>query len=94
MTFKLHWREHLIPLIEQFAFMELELRGNTARIDYALSEIELRLSSEPADVGESRDGNERIFISNPITVQYEVFGGSSVVVIYTMKHHEYGLRPQ
>ena len=46
MTFKVHWRDHLIPLIEQFAFMELELRGNTARIDYALSEIELRLSSE------------------------------------------------
>ena len=93
MTFKVHWRDHLIPLIEQFAFMELELRGNTARIDYALSEIELRLSSEPSEVGESRHGNERVYISNPITVQYEVFAESGVVLIYPMKHHEYGSRP-
>ena len=93
MKFRVHWRDHLIPLIEQFAFMELELRGNTGRIEYALSEIGLRLSSEPNDVGESRDANERVLISNPITVLYEVFADSGIVVIYTMKHHEYGSRP-
>ena len=77
-------------MIHQFVFLEMELYGNSHRIEYALSDIERQLSEEPSGVGESREPNERVLISKPLTVLYEVFADAGVVVIYRMIHHEYG----
>ena len=45
------------------------------------------MTSNPEQVGESRGGNERVFIVAPLSVQYEVFEDDRIVLIYEATLH-------
>lgn len=53
----------------------------------AAADIELRLSDQPSEEGESREGTERVLIVNPLTVTFEVFENSQTVMIYEAVYH-------
>ena len=63
--------------------------GDVAGFERAWDVIELQLSDNPSDVGESRVGDERVFIINPLSVVYEVFPDQGVVLICRLVHHSY-----
>jgi hypothetical protein len=82
MNFRLFWRKRVDDQLHTAAFLMRE-RGRTTRpLRTALLRIVTRLQSDPSSVGESRGDGERVLIEMPLTVWYEVFNDSKVVIIY------------
>jgi hypothetical protein len=52
-----------------------------ARISAAVNELELRLSIDPLNVGESRSGELRVEFETPLGISYLVFLDQTVVEI-------------
>lgn len=69
------------------AFYAREMGRDAAALVRAAADIELALSDEPAEAGESRAGAERVLIINPLTVVYEVFEDAATVMIYEAVYH-------
>lgn len=89
MNYRVVWRAKSFNLLAQLHFTLLEMDGDVAGFERAWDDIELRLSGNPAEEGESREGNERVLIVNPLTVLYEVFPNQSTVLIYRLVHHRF-----
>ena len=89
MNYRVVWRARSFHLLSQLHFTLLEMDGDVAGFERAWDEIELRLTGNPAEEGESRDGDERVFIVNPLTVVFEVFPDHGTVLIYRLVHHGY-----
>jgi hypothetical protein len=87
MNYRVVWRSRSFNYLRVLHFMTLEMSGDVAALERAWDEIELALSDRPDEVGESRDGNERVFIANPLTVVYEAFPDQSTMLIYRLVHH-------
>jgi hypothetical protein len=68
--------------IHTVAFLAEELGRDGAALRHAAEEIQLLLSDNPRDLGESRAGSERVLIVDPLTVVYEVFETAQVVFVY------------
>lgn len=89
MNYRVVWRSRSFNYLGVLHFMTLETSGDVAGFERAWDEIELSLSDTPDEVGESRDGNERVLIVNPLTVVYEAFPDQGTVLIYRLVHHAY-----
>jgi hypothetical protein len=81
-TYRVVWRLKERRRLDVLAFLAHERGDFSNRIPRAIAEIELRLALEPNREGESRDNAERILIVPPISVTFEVFEESEVVLIY------------
>lgn len=89
MTYRVVWRGRSFDYLSVLHFMTLETFGNATALEGAWNRIELALTDKPNEIGESREGNERVLIVNPLTVLYEVFPEQQTVMIYRLVHHEY-----
>lgn len=62
----------------------LDLRGlgvADTGVAAASAELDRQLVRSPADVGESRSGNERVAFEGPLVVRFEVHDDERVVVV-------------
>ena len=50
----------------------------------AADEIDRILANKPLDAGESRGGNSRILIEQPLTVLYDVFAEDALVQVFSV----------
>jgi hypothetical protein len=89
MNYRVVWRARSFHLLSQLHFTLLEMDGDVAGFERAWDDIELRLAGNPTEEGESRDGNERVLIVNPLTVVFEVFPDQGVVIICRLVHHRF-----
>jgi hypothetical protein len=67
------WPRRLIEqTIAEFVLRAIEYGTGSAAITAAMSEIDRVLSSQPAEAGESRAGDERILLVPPLAVTYRI----------------------
>ena len=89
MNYRVVWRRRSLLYLRMVQFLTMERSGDEDTVLNAADELNRQLADDPSGVGESRDGNERVLIVNPLTVLYEVFPEQSVVMIYRLVHHGY-----
>ncbi len=89
MTYDVYWRKRSLLLLRLVQFLAAEKGGDEEAVLRAADEINRLLAESPEQQRESRDGNERVLIVNPLTVVYEVFPEQNTVVIYRLVHHAY-----
>ena len=82
MNYRVVIRRRLADHIHTVAFLATELGGDGLALTRAADEIILALSDNPAELGESREGSERVIIVHPLTAIYEVFEPEKVVMVY------------
>jgi hypothetical protein len=87
MNYRVVWRRRLQIALHHATFFAHELGRDVVALRRAVENIELDLSDNPAEQGESREGNERVIIVNPLTAFYEVFEDQQVVLIYAAVYH-------
>jgi hypothetical protein len=87
MNYRVVWRRRLQTALHHASFFAHELGRDVVALRHAVEEIELDLSDNPAEQGESRASNERVVIVNPLTIFYEVFEEQQVVLIYAAVYH-------
>lgn len=93
MSYEVYWRNRTRFLLSQFYFLALENDAEAVELERATDEINRALAKDPHAVGESRDDSERVLIVDPLTVRYEVFDATRVVIIYRMVYHRFPNRP-
>ena len=82
MNYRVVWRRQVRDNIYLMAHLAYENGRDADALSRATADIELALSDEPSEEGESREGTERVLIINPLTVTFEVFESSNTVMIY------------
>jgi hypothetical protein len=87
MNYRVVVRERVANNIATVTFLAFEMGRDGPAIASAYDEILLALSDNPSEQGESREGNERVIIVNPLTAFYEVFESQQVVLIYAAVYH-------
>ena len=80
MNFTVHWPDEVQ---EELAgqYLAARLDGREAEFSRAVSEIDVRLARDPAGVGESRPGSQRILIDLPVMVTYRIDEPNRAVTI-------------
>lgn len=87
MNYRVVWRRRLDNALHDAAFYGYENGRDVVALRRAVTDIELALSDNPNEQGESREGTERVIIINPLSVRYEVFESQSLVLIYEAVYH-------
>ncbi len=87
MNYRVVWRRRLRNALHDAAFYAHETSRDVAALRQAAADIELALSDNPDEQGESRAGHERVIILPPLSATFEVFGESNVVLIYEVIYH-------
>jgi hypothetical protein len=87
MNYRVVWRRRLRNALHNAAFYAYEKGRDADALRQAAADIELALSDNPAELGESREGAERVVIISPLSVTYEVFETSQAVMIYEVIYH-------
>jgi hypothetical protein len=87
MSFRVIWRKRTVERLDTLTFLAYELGRDGDEIRQATAEINARLGTNPSTEGESRDGSERVLIVHPMTVIYEVFEATRVVMIYAAVYY-------
>lgn len=82
MNYRVVIRRRVADNIHAVAFLAGELGGDGVALTRAADDITLALSDSPSELGESREGNERVLIIHPLTAIYEVFETQKVVMVY------------
>ena len=83
MSRRVVWRRQIADRFVEWSFLSFEWGRDPAALAHAVAEIDRRLSADPSNEGESRDGNERVLIVHPLSVVYELFDEPGVVLIFT-----------
>jgi plasmid stabilization system protein ParE len=52
-----------------------------------MAQIDADMERDPATLGESRSGNRRVYIVNPVTVFFEVHEEERVVAVTAVRYH-------
>jgi hypothetical protein len=60
--------------------------GLADAVTQATNRIDAVLRANPLDQGESREGESRLLIDRPLSVEYEVFEDERVVVVLTVRY--------
>jgi hypothetical protein len=87
MSYRVVWRERIRQSVRTFTFLAYEYGRDPDVIARAVAEIDRRLTANPNAEGESRGGPERVFIVHPLTVIFEVFEATQVVLIYAAVYY-------
>jgi hypothetical protein len=83
MNFRVVWRSRVADRLDLFQFLAGERGRDLTALPNAIAQINLQLSDDPSNCGESRSGAERVLIVSPLTVIYEVFEDAGVVLVYS-----------
>jgi hypothetical protein len=86
-NYRVVWPRRLENALGDAAFYAYERGHDAVALRRAAADIELALSDNPAELGESRVGAERVLIIDPLAVIYEVFEAAQVVCIYEAVHY-------
>jgi hypothetical protein len=87
MSYRVIWRERIRNSLFTLTFLTQSRGGDVGALSRAVEEINRRLETDPAEAGESRDGNERVLIVHPLSVFFEAFEEAQVVLIYTAVYY-------
>lgn len=87
MNYRVVWPRRLENALHDAAFYAYERGRDVVALRRAVSDIELALSDNPGELGESREGTERVLIIDPLSVRYEVFEAAQVVCIFEAIYH-------
>ncbi|QJW94362.1 hypothetical protein [Frigoriglobus tundricola] len=87
MNYRVVARRSVSNNIRTATFLAYELGRDGSALIRGAEEIQLALSDNPAEQGESREGNERVIIAHPLTATYEVFEAAQVVLIYSAVYY-------
>jgi|GEM_PF-1698403 len=87
MNYRVVIRKRVADNIHTAMFLAYELGRDGSALSHAVEEIQLRLSDNPSEQGESREGTERVIIVHPLTASYEVFEAAQVVLIYSAVYY-------
>ncbi len=81
MRFRVLWlRRAIAGLAHAYNLASADDRAATVTTDMALADQVLAVN--PQHVGESREGNERIYFLSSLVLQYEWFDEEKVVVVF------------
>lgn len=81
------WKPSLVErTLAEFVLRAMEEGTGSAAITSAMAEIDARLSTRPADAGESRGGPERIICVPPLAVTYEVREDDRIVYVLRARY--------
>ena len=72
MKYRVVWRQRIQNQMHTSAFLLRERGGDTKPLRDAVRAIEDALTSNPERVGESRGGDERVFIVAPLSSAYSM----------------------
>jgi hypothetical protein len=89
MNYRVVCRANVAFSLNARAFLDLERSVQTAKVVDATELVFDRLSVDQVNAGESRHGEERVIVVDPISIVYEVFPETETVLIYSMKHRHY-----
>lgn len=82
MNFRVVWRERIQARMNTAVFLSREHGRSPKPLFEAMAEAERLLSDDPAQAGESRGERERVLIVPPLSVKFEVFEVSRIVLVY------------
>jgi hypothetical protein len=88
MNYRIIWGPRASTMLSVLTFLAYEKGRDIDELEYAITEIDHMLSNNPEAVGESRSGTERVAMVKPLTVTYEIFPKSDVVLIYEVRNWE------
>lgn len=72
------------------AYLSADAVGNASAVTAAMAEADRLLAANPSDVGESRQGTDRVLILPPVVVEFEVFADERIVVVTVARYHRRG----
>ena len=84
MKHQIHWTKGAINELTEIYLNMLD-KGSGAIITQAAARIDRALEVNPAETGESRDGDERIMFETPLTVYFEVRESEPVAVVTSIR---------
>ena len=82
MRYNVVWSKDAFGVMSAHFFLAHEKGGSPDRLDSAMNRLNELLADEPDQVGESRDGGERIAFVDPLCVLFEPFPNQRIVLIY------------
>lgn len=82
MSYRVIWSSMAEQILSTEFFLAHETGRDTDVLELAVFEVNELLSDQPEDVGESRDGLERILFVGPLIVKYEIYELRGVVSVY------------
>jgi len=86
MNFTVVWRWRATNILADAVVTALEAGHGSEGITAATARIDSLLRQNPATVGESRPGHERIVIDAPLTVYFEVHEDERVVIVLSVRY--------
>jgi hypothetical protein len=92
MTYRVIWRGHLLDAVA-CAYLDALERGEDMLADaigLATRIASERLATNPSDLGESREGYERVLVVEPLSVFYESNHDELVVIVVKVVFHRRG----
>jgi hypothetical protein len=87
MNYRVVLRRRVADNLHTATFLAYELGRDASALIQAIEDVQLALSDNPIEQGESRAGDERVIIVNPLTIFYEVFEEQQVVLVYEAVYH-------
>lgn len=88
MKYRVVWRESSQVFLDQSVFIAMEMAGGESVLA-AYKTVNAQLAHRSDEVGESREGSERVLIVGPLAAFYEVFEASATVMIYRVHYRGY-----
>jgi len=86
MNFTVVWRWRATDALADAVVTALEAGHNTAAIATAAARVDDLLRRNPATLGESRPGHERVVIEAPLTVFFEIHEEEHVVIVLSVRY--------
>jgi hypothetical protein len=85
MTWRVVWANRALAGMTA-AYLDLRAKGlDAAGVARAVAELDKQFVGNPAEVGESRSGNELVAFQPPLVVSFEVHDEEAVVVVTTVR---------
>jgi len=86
MNFTVIWRWRATHALADAVVTGLETGRGSEAITVAAAQVDTVLRQNPASVGESRPGHERVVIEPPLTVFFEVHEEERVVIVLSVRY--------
>ena len=87
MSFRVVWLSDALDALAASYLYARRKKRDPEEITRAMAAIDRELEARPTTAGESRYGNNRILIVNPLTIYFEVHDDEHVVVVTALRYH-------
>jgi hypothetical protein len=86
MNYRVIWRNAATRQLTEHFANAMQRGEDTAAITRAVATLDQRFQGNPASVGESRSGGERIAIQAPLSVYFEVHDEERIVIVLSVRY--------